>query len=120
VKLAPGDDLIMSNMYSLLNYIAATSKELSANSHAKPLGNSPYFHAYDHATVTSVETGLRCFDESQRRLIGTSTIFVVTQLALEFDDEEVSSDVVDTSIEIKIWCFFLGYPPNLLYATSTT
>ncbi|KAG8878350.1 phosphatidylinositol-4- kinase [Tulasnella sp. 331] len=100
VRVAPGDDLIMSNMYSLLNYIAATSKDLTTtgmHSHAgtgaiTPSlgggGHSPY--NYDHATLTSVETGLRVFNEDQRRLIGISTISVVTQLALELEVEVVT------------------------------
>lgn len=77
----------MSNMYSLLNYIAATSKEPTGSAFTN-IGHSPY--SYDHTTVTSVETGLRVFSEDQRRLIGISTISVVTQLALEFEQEEVS------------------------------
>lgn len=80
----------MSNMYSLLNYIAATSKDLTASMHSQSasVGQSPY--TYDHATVTSVETGLRAFNEDQRRLIGISTISVVTQLALELEEEAVT------------------------------
>lgn len=98
--MAPGDDLVMSNMYSLLNYIAATSKDHTTtgmHSHngtdaTSPSlggsGHSPY--NYDHATLTSVETGLRVFNEDQRRLIGISTISVVTQLALELEVELVT------------------------------
>ncbi len=82
----------MSNMYSLLNYVAATSKELGSTVAPPVTPNSPY--GLDQMGVTSVETGLRNFDEDQRRLIGMSTISVVAQLALEFEDEEVGGNQV--------------------------
>lgn len=88
-QLAPGDDLIMSNMYSLLNYIAATSKEIYENSNSSQLLSSPLYHPHDHATIQSVETGLRGLSEEEKRLVGISTISVVTRLALEFRMEEV-------------------------------
>ena len=87
LQLAPGDDLIMSNMYSLLNYIAATSKDMydinKPNVHGYGIGigqNNPY----------SLETGLRGLSEDEKRSVGISTISAVTRLALEFDMEEVS------------------------------
>ncbi|KAJ7085721.1 hypothetical protein B0H15DRAFT_846088 [Mycena belliarum] len=92
IRLAPGDDLIMSNMYSLLNYIAATSKEIFESSSSSQIMSNPLYnaHAEDHATIHSVETGLRGLSEEQKRLIGISTISVVTRLALEFKMEEVT------------------------------
>ncbi|KAJ6618823.1 hypothetical protein B0H10DRAFT_2217316 [Mycena sp. CBHHK59/15] len=84
IQLAPGDDLIMSNMYSLLNYIAATSKEIFESSNSSQMMNNPLYNAHDHATIHSVETGLRGLSEEEKRLIGISTISVVTRLALEF------------------------------------
>ncbi|KAG8934422.1 phosphatidylinositol-4- kinase [Tulasnella sp. 417] len=97
IKVAPGDDLVMSNMYSLLNYIAATSKELSNPNVTPVVGQSPY--AFDQLGINSVETGLRVFDEDQRRLIGMSTISVVTQLALEFEEEEVTKLTVSMLLQ---------------------
>ncbi|KAG9016282.1 phosphatidylinositol-4- kinase [Tulasnella sp. 427] len=97
IKVAPGDDLVMSNMYSLLNYIAATSKELSNPNTTPVIGHSPY--AFDQLGINSVETGLRVFDEDQRRLIGMSTISVVTQLALEFEEEEVTKLTVSMLLQ---------------------
>lgn len=102
MQVAPGDDLVMSNMYSLLNYVAATSKDpiVSMHSHTSTTdlgGHSPY--AYDHSTYLSVETGLRIFDENQRRLIGMSTISVVTQLALELEDEAVTKLTVSMLLQ---------------------
>lgn len=91
VKLAPGDDLILSNMYSLLNYIASTSKDHSDGSNSFVIGQSPYMHAADNAsTIHSAETGLRGRSEDQKRLIGITTISVVSQLALEFQEEDVT------------------------------
>ncbi|KAF7295444.1 hypothetical protein MIND_01084200 [Mycena indigotica] len=90
IKLAPGDDLIMSNMYSLLNYIAATSKEIFESSSSSQLMSNPLYNGQDHATIQSVETGLRGLSEEEKRLIGISTISVVTRLALEFKMEEVT------------------------------
>ncbi|KAF7311374.1 hypothetical protein MKEN_01039300 [Mycena kentingensis (nom. inval.)] len=90
IKLAPGDDLIMSNMYSLLNYIAATSKEIFESSSSSQIMSNPLYNGQDHATLQSVETGLRGLSEEEKRLIGISTISVVTRLALEFKMEEVT------------------------------
>lgn len=76
----------MSNMYSLLNYIASASKEIHESS-----GNvNPLFAGNDGITLQSVETGLRGLSEEEMRLVGISTISVVTRLALEFKTEEVS------------------------------
>jgi phosphatidylinositol 4-kinase len=80
----------MSNMYSLLNYIAATSKEIYESSSSSQLMNNPLYASHDHVTLHSVETGLRGLSEDEKRLVGISTISVVTRLALEFHMEEVT------------------------------
>ncbi|KAJ7632956.1 hypothetical protein FB45DRAFT_913996 [Roridomyces roridus] len=90
IKLAPGDDLVMSNMYSLLNYIAATSKEIFDNSSSSQMMSNPLYNSKDQTSIHSVETGLRGFSEEEKRLIGITTISVVTRLALEFKMEEVT------------------------------
>jgi phosphatidylinositol 4-kinase len=95
-QVAPGDDLVLSNMYSLLNYIAAASKEImdsSASSHLA--GISQYLSTSDHGTLHSMEAGLRGMSDEEKRLVGISTIAVVTRLALEFKIEEVSSSKAD-------------------------
>ncbi|KAL5511303.1 STT4 [Sanghuangporus vaninii] len=89
IKLAPGDDFIMSNMYSLLNYISATSKEPYESSWSTQVTPLPSVHSQDHA-VQSLKTGLQVFNEDQQRLIGITTISVVTCLALEFKLDEVT------------------------------
>ena len=76
----------MSNMYSLLNYIAATSKDITDNASAIQTITS----SVDQANVQSVATGLRGMSEDDKRLVGISTISVVTRLALEFKTEEAS------------------------------
>ncbi|KAI0345278.1 atypical/PIKK/PI4K protein kinase [Trametopsis cervina] len=87
VDLAPGDELIMSYMYSLLNQIAATSKDPfdATNSLHNSLSESS-----DMATLYSLESGLRGLTDDEKRLVGMSTISVVTRLALEFRNEEVT------------------------------
>ncbi|KAH9852668.1 atypical/PIKK/PI4K protein kinase [Lenzites betulinus] len=87
IDLAPGDDLIMSYMYSLLNYIAATSKNIfeTASVLSMNLGD-----VEDFDTLRSVETGLRGLSEDEKRTVGISTISVATRLALESKSEEVT------------------------------
>lgn len=82
-------------MYSLLNYIAATSKEIleSTSSAAMTIisngGPGSMYDTSDVATLQSVATGLRGLSEDEKKLVGISTIAVVTRLALEFKMEEV-------------------------------
>ena len=90
IKLAPGDDLIMSSMYSLLNYIAATSKEIYGSANNSQMLDNPLYQPQGEATIKSVETGLRGLTDEEKRLVGISTISVVARLALEFKMEEVT------------------------------
>lgn len=81
----------MTNVYSLLNYIAATGKDAhegSLNSRAFSINSSS--HSADEATMHSVRNVLQQFSEDQKRLIGISIISVVARLALEFKLDEVS------------------------------
>lgn len=94
-KLAPGEDSIMSNMYSLLNYIAATSQEIFESSSQQqllhnPLYTPPLLSSTDQLTLESEDVGLRGRSDEEKRLIGITTISIVTRLALEFDREEVT------------------------------
>lgn len=75
----------MSTMYSLLNYVAASSKTEGI----KAVGTSPYINGGDEATNSYVETGLRSFTDEEKRLVSISTVCVVSTLALEFKKEEV-------------------------------
>lgn len=76
-------------MYSLLNYIAATSKEIYESSTNSQMMANPLYAGSDHATLQSVETGLRGLSEDEKRLVGISTISVVARLSLEFEVEDV-------------------------------
>lgn len=76
----------MSYMYSLLNQIAATSKESYEVSASM---KSSLSDSADVATLYSIETGLRGLSDDEKRLIGISAISVVTRLALDFQEEEV-------------------------------
>lgn len=80
MKLSPGDDLIMSTMYSLLNFIAVTSKEHGI----VPRGEKAKEEARDDLTVA-----FGTFTDNEKRILGISTICVVTHLALEVKKEEV-------------------------------
>ena len=90
----------MSNMYSLLNYVAITSKEIHDGPHnIPPFGLSSVLNGEyplmqsDRATVHSIDTVTHGHSEEDRRLITTSTISVVSRLALEFNLDEVSAVV---------------------------
>lgn len=76
----------MSNMYSLLNYIAATNKEIYESSTGPPINGDSRHSLTEHTTI---ESGLRSLSDDERRFVGISTISVVTRLALEFRMEEV-------------------------------
>ena len=85
-------------MYSLLNYIAATSKDIYDVNSAHIHPSSPYICNNTH----SLESVLRGLSEDEKRTIGISTISVVTRLALEFKVEEASSIVVRERIIINL------------------
>lgn len=74
----------MSTMYSLLNHIAATSKEINE------LNNGPRASVLTAADSATTNSGENSWTEEEKRLIGISTISVVSRLALEFDREEVT------------------------------
>ncbi len=88
----------MSNMYSLLNYVATTSKEIHDTPYNIPAfgqfsglnGEYPLMHS-DRATVHSIDTVTHGHTEEERQLITTSTISVVSRLALEFKRDEVTT-----------------------------
>ncbi|KAK2466763.1 hypothetical protein APHAL10511_001021 [Amanita phalloides] len=82
---APGDDMMMSYMYSLLNYIGVTSKEPFETSKAFPATS------YDNSLHTiPFERGPGGLSDDQRRMVGINVISVVAKLALEFCTEEVT------------------------------
>lgn len=85
----------MSNMYSLLNYIAATSQEIfESSSQQQFLHNLLYTPGLSSSTdqlmFQSEDARLWGRSDEEKRLIGITTISVVTRLALEFDKEEVT------------------------------
>lgn len=67
------------------------------------LGN-PLYAAPDRFTLQSVETGLRGLSEDEKRLVGISTISVVTRLALEFGMEEVSNTFIFNRLRTHLPC----------------
>ena len=91
LQLAPGDDAMLSHTYSLLNYIAATSRFSGVDGMSNVIQGTD--GQTDYATLHSVESALRGLTEEEKRLIAVSTISVVTRLAVEFDTDEVCSDL---------------------------
>ncbi|CAE6400878.1 unnamed protein product, partial [Rhizoctonia solani] len=85
IQEAPGEDFLLSFIYSLLNYITATNQDMD-------IGSSPYIHNHnnDSSTVVSIESGLRNKTDLEKRRIGMSTISVITRLALIFKGEDVT------------------------------
>ncbi|KAJ1309818.1 hypothetical protein OPQ81_006583 [Rhizoctonia solani] len=85
IEVAPGEDFLLSFIYSLLNYITATNQDMDA-------GTSPYIHSHnnDSTTAISIESGLRNKSDLEKRRIGMSTISVITRLALVFKREAVT------------------------------
>lgn len=87
----------MSYMYSLLNHIAATNKEAYEVSAAM---KDALNDSSETSTLYSVETGLRGLSEDEKRLVGISTISVVTRLALEFRKEEVMRSLLALTLSL--------------------
>lgn len=75
----------MSYMYSLLNHIAATSKDAYDNGAITSLSINEIVGFTSH----SIESSMRGLTEDEKRTVSISTISVATQLALEFRSEEV-------------------------------
>lgn len=78
--------------------------------------NNPLYQGLDRHSVVNVETGLRGLSDDQKRLVGISTISVVTRLALEFRMEDV--------VSLLCWCCkeltrYLGDPLDRLNVAST-
>lgn len=81
--------MMMSYMYSLLNYVTATSKE-PHESPSAPLATS-FDNSSAYLVVQAFERGPNCLSDDQRRKVGINVISVVTKLALEFETEEVNN-----------------------------
>lgn len=78
----------MSYMYSLLNYIASTSKDAYDGSAGITISVN------DIVGLASLENSMRGLTEDEKRTVGISTISVATQLALEFRSEEVNKQAI--------------------------
>ncbi|KAM6500354.1 hypothetical protein JOM56_003368 [Amanita muscaria] len=112
IKLAPGNDMMMSYMYSLLNYVAATSKELYETSTAilaSSLGNN-----HSPLIEQSHERSLGDLSEDNKRMVGISVISVVTKLALEFRTEEVTRLTVSMLLQ-RLRCAEPGVEATIAY-----
>jgi hypothetical protein len=115
----------MSNMYSLLNYVAATSKEIHDLPHHTPpnglfstLDDEYSVTHSDRATQYSIDIAGHGYTEEERRLITTSTISVVSRLALEFKRDDVSAFAGTNQILAKTHC--IGYKTDNCDANSAS
>lgn len=102
-------------MYSLLNYIAATSKDLAGSSTSSHILN-PSLQALQESNAHSAEVGLSTLTEDEKRLVGISTISVVTRLALEFDIEEVRLSAILSDAVLNDGT---GHSPDHIYVAAT-
>lgn len=85
---------MLSHTYSLLNYIAATSRFSGVDDIGQVIQGTD--GQTDYATLHSVESALRGLTEEEKRLIAVSTISVVSRLAVEFENDEVPSILIPT------------------------
>ena len=86
----------MSFMYSLLNHIAATSKDASENSPFSSISINEIVGLAPH----SLESSMRGLTEDEKRTVNISTISVAARLALEFQTEEVILSVISNSKDL--------------------
>ena len=91
-QLAPGDDAILSHTYSLLNYIAATSRVPGVDGMSNFVQGTEGQTGY--ATLHSVQSALGGVMEEEKRLIAVNTISVVSRLAVELKNDEVCLDLL--------------------------
>jgi hypothetical protein len=84
--MAPDSDLGMSYMYSLFNYVpAGAESQHSLN------------QSGEHA-LPETGAGLQIYPEIDRTLIAISAVSVITRLALDLHDNEVSYAIGDRRI----------------------
>lgn len=86
---------MLSHTYSLLNYVAATSRFSGVDDMSGTIMGADGQH--DYATLHSVQSALRGLTEEEKRLIAGSTVSVVSRLAVEFGEDEVSLEVLHCS-----------------------
>lgn len=95
---------MLSHTYSLLNYIAATSRFSGVDDMNETIGGDGQS---DYATLHSVQSALRGLTEEEKRLIAVSTISVVSRLAVEFDEDEVPSEFLLSPTQPH--CIFVSF-----------
>jgi hypothetical protein len=99
-QTAPGDDLINSTLYSLLNNLSGSSGgnlTVAGNNYASSARDGVVRESkFDSMTVrTSGTMGGGMRTEEQTKQVNASTIAVVTRLAIEFKQPEVSQTALD-------------------------
>ena len=82
---------MLSHAYSLLKYIAATSRFFVVDDMREAIGGT--VGRYDYATLHSVGCAFGGLTE-EKRLIPVSTVSVLSWLAVELEKDEVCSRIV--------------------------
>lgn len=100
VTIAPGDDLVVSTMYNLLNYLGRDSNGgigvggVAGSGVSVRSGASRAVTARDNVNglpMSGSQAGISARSEEQRRLINLSTITVISRLALEVGKPDVTA-----------------------------
>lgn len=100
VTISPGDDLVVSTMYTLLNYLGRDSPGglgfggVAGSGVSVRSGASRAVTARDHVNGIPLSGSLAMISartEEQRRLINLSTITVISRLALEVGKQDVTA-----------------------------
>ncbi|CDU24347.1 related to phosphatidylinositol-4-kinase [Sporisorium scitamineum] len=100
VTIAPGDDLVVSTMYNLLNYLGRDTPGglglggVAGSGVSVRSGASRAVTARDQVngiSMSSSQANISARSEDQRKLINLSTITVISRLALEVDKPDVTA-----------------------------
>lgn len=100
VTIAPGDDLVVSTMYNLLNYLGRDTPGglgvggVAGSGVSVRSGASRAVTARDHVNglpLSGSQANIAARSEDQRKLINLSTITVISRLALEVGKPDVTA-----------------------------
>nr|CDI56699.1 related to phosphatidylinositol-4-kinase [Melanopsichium pennsylvanicum 4] len=108
VTIAPGDDLVVSTMYNLLNYLGRDGSGglgvggVAGSGVSVRSGASRAITARDNVNGISMsgsQANISARSEDQRRLINLSTITVISRLALEVGKPDVTALTVSMLLQ---------------------
>ena len=108
VTIAPGDDLVVSTMYNLLNYLGRDTPGglglggVAGSGMSVRSGASRAITARDQVNgipLSGSQANISARSEDQRRLINLSTITVISRLALEVGKSDVTALTVSMLLQ---------------------